>query len=207
MLTAISIALILSSQCGKSKTNFFLFGFSPYFQARGLLEFLDHHIHTKFGIKSTLIFIIRLEQRHDNFNQNFITPISIVVLFRNFWLRSRQFIDDLTLVGDAATYHEHNTITMGTITLSHSLTQCFDFVLHMLVLNLLKCVLCWRCCRRRIVAETTTTRRTKTPPSPSSWRLKCTTTVALPKSSNTSAGSKVLLASTHSWHSFHFHGN
>ena len=107
MLTAISIALILSSQCGKSKTNFFLFGFSPYFQARGLLEFLDHHIHTKFGIKSTLIFIIRLEQRHDNFNQNFITPISIVVLFRNFWLRSRQFIDDLTLVGDAATYHEH----------------------------------------------------------------------------------------------------
>ena len=68
--------------------------------------------------------------------------------------------------------------------LTHSLTHCVDFVLHMLVLNLLKCVLCWWCCiRRRMAAKKETTRRTKTPPSPMSWRSKRTTTVALPYSS------------------------
>ena len=71
-----------------------------------------------------------------------------------------------------------------TRSLTHLLTHCVDFVLHMLVLNLLKCVLCWWCCiRRRMAAKTATTRRTKTPPSLMSWRSKRTTKVALPYSS------------------------
>ena len=71
-----------------------------------------------------------------------------------------------------------------TRSLTHLLTHCVDFVLHMLVLNLLKCVLCWWCCiRRRMAAKTATTRRTKTPPSSMSWRSKRTTTIALQYSS------------------------
>ena len=71
-----------------------------------------------------------------------------------------------------------------TRSLTHLLTHCVDFVLHMLVLNLLKCVLCWWCCiRRRMAVKTATTRRTKTPPSLMSWRSKRTTKVALPYSS------------------------
>lgn len=86
------IVLILFSQCGKNKINFFLFCFNQRSQVRCLLEFLGRHTFIKYRTRSMHIFITKHEQRRDNSNQSSITRCLTIVQFLIFFLVSKSLL-------------------------------------------------------------------------------------------------------------------